>query len=181
MTLKEQETILRTIGNKSVETHNLMLKMTASSERISAGFQSGLEGMQTQIVKFCTLKGYLEDWITKIVDYCKEIMAMVHRNTRMLLQLHSMLAKLEIAISRNNINLPILEFENPFGVRMALPFQLCETWEVSLLCSWISRDLISKGTSPTTPCHVCRQTRFENGRKWSLHHHICSNQQDYRA
>ncbi|KAK3332891.1 hypothetical protein B0T19DRAFT_439693 [Cercophora scortea] len=122
--------ILRMVESRSKET-NVLLKRLADSQASSA---SNLEQSTTEIsshlAKLFPLRAYLEEWIQRIVEYCQEIITMVQRNTHTLLLLHQMMVKLEAAVQKTGIDLPILEFEDPFGVKMALPFQFCDTWEV---------------------------------------------------
>jgi hypothetical protein len=49
-----------------------------------------------------------------------------------LLELRTMLENLESKVIQVGIHLPILVFQDPFGEKMALPWQLCQTWTVSL-------------------------------------------------
>lgn len=57
-------------------------------------------------------------------------MSMVEKNTQTLLALHATLTKVMTLQNPSRINLPILEFENPFGHKMALPYQMCDSWNV---------------------------------------------------
>ncbi|RBQ79387.1 hypothetical protein FVER14953_12183 [Fusarium verticillioides] len=83
----------------------------------------------SQLVRLFTLTEHLERWIKTVVSYCNEIIGLAQRNTRILLSLHDIVMRLESAMRTPTISLPVLEFENPFGIKMALPYQMCDTWE----------------------------------------------------
>ncbi|KAF5662785.1 hypothetical protein FDENT_13288 [Fusarium denticulatum] len=83
----------------------------------------------SQLVRLFSLAEHLELWIKTVVKYCNEIINLVQRNTGILLSLHGIVTRLESAMRVPGVNCPILEFENPFGIKMALPFQMCDTWE----------------------------------------------------
>jgi hypothetical protein len=93
-----------------------------------------LGNVSTQLTELFSLTKYLENWIRQIVECCKAIIGQVQQNTGMLLSLHGLVKSLEMTLRRTGIDLPVLELENPFGVRMALPYQLCDTWEVRIIC-----------------------------------------------
>ncbi|KAF4455186.1 hypothetical protein F53441_2424, partial [Fusarium austroafricanum] len=83
----------------------------------------------SQLVKLFSLTEHLERWIKAIVQYCNEIIGLVQRNTHILLSLHDVVTRLESALRVPGVTCPVLEFENPFGIKMALPYQMCDTWE----------------------------------------------------
>ncbi|KAF4335411.1 hypothetical protein FBEOM_10737 [Fusarium beomiforme] len=83
----------------------------------------------SQLVRLFSLTEHLERWIKTVVQYCNEIIGLVQRNTHILLSLHGIVMRLESAMRVPGVNCPVIEFENPFGIKMALPFQMCDTWE----------------------------------------------------
>ena len=112
------------IALKSVEQN------TSKASSILGTLAGTVGSASTQLVKLFSLTEHLEEWIKAIVQYCKDIIALVRQNTHLLLSLHGIMTRLEVVLRQPGINLPILEFENPFGIKMALPFQMCDTWEV---------------------------------------------------
>jgi hypothetical protein len=131
LTQAEQVRILTTMENKSTETQKLVKDLSQWHQNYAAGVREAVNNAQAQVVKLFSLKQYMEEWIIKIVEYCKEITAKVQRNTDILLSLHAMLAKFEFLLGRARIDLPAVVFENVFGIKMLLPLQLCDTWDVS--------------------------------------------------
>jgi hypothetical protein len=96
------------------------------------GLAQGVGHISSQLTKLFSLIEHLEGWIRPIVQHCKDIISQVQRNTGLLLSLHGLLTSLELALRRPEIAnvLPIIELENAFGIKMALPYPLCDTWEV---------------------------------------------------
>ena len=131
---KELIQISTTLKWESGETHKLVKDLSQWRRKYTAGVQDAVDDSRTQMVKLFSLTKYLEEWMSKIVRYCKEIISMVQRNTELLLSLHGMLAKFEWLLSCSKIELPSIVFENVFGIKMILPYQLCTTWKVSI-CS----------------------------------------------
>lgn len=115
----KQRQTLEAVQTSTTEMHSWMGNMRAT-----------LENIPTQLTTAFSLIQHLEKWIQKVVEYCKSIIGQVQRNTEMLLSLHRLVTDLEMSLRRPGIGLPVLDLENPFGIRMALPFQLCDTWEV---------------------------------------------------
>ncbi|KAK3376530.1 hypothetical protein B0T24DRAFT_221773 [Lasiosphaeria ovina] len=103
--------------------------VTTETSSVVSGLLQGVGHLSSQLTKLFSLTEHLEEWIRAMLQYCKDIIAQVQRNTGVLLSLHGLVTNLELALRRPGINLPILELENPFGIRMALPYQLCDTWE----------------------------------------------------
>ena len=132
LTQAEQVRILSTMENKSTETNKLVKDLSQWHQNYAAGVREAVTNAQTHVIKLFSLTKYMEDWIRKIVEYCKEITAKVQRNTDILLSLHAMLAKFELLLSRARLDLPSIIFENVFGIKMLLPLQLCDTWDVSI-------------------------------------------------
>ncbi|KAI0534576.1 hypothetical protein GGR58DRAFT_520161 [Xylaria digitata] len=128
MTQQQQTRILKIIENKTNDTRKAVCDLSRRHQHCALGVREAIDDVSSQIVKLFSFKGYMEDWIRQIVQFCKDIIAMVERNTQILLSLHGMMTKLSVLLSRSNIQLPILEFENPFGHTLALPYQLCDTW-----------------------------------------------------
>ena len=125
-----QAEILETMEGRSVETQGLFADLSQQQKSFLARLRDTVNGACNKVHQISSIHKNLENWIKTIVQYCKDIISMVQRNTRLLLSLYEMLAKLERTLSIARVDLPILEFENPFGIKMALPWQLCETWEV---------------------------------------------------
>jgi hypothetical protein len=121
-------------ANSALTEHGNTLKSveqnTSKTSRILGTLTGTVGNASTQLVKLFSLTEHLEQWIKAIVQYCKDIIGLVQRNTHLLLSLHGIMTRLEVALRKSGTNLPILEFENPFGITMALPFQMCDTWEV---------------------------------------------------
>ena len=132
-----QVEILENMEGRSVETQGLFADLSQQQKSFLARLQETVNGACNKIHQVSSAHRSLENWIKTIVQYCKEIISLVTRNTKLLLSLHTMLVKLERTLSIARVDLPILEFENPFGIKMALPFQLCETWEVSGLMFFV--------------------------------------------
>ena len=123
--------ILETMACHSYETQSLVTDLSQQQTSVLAKLQDTMSSACSTINQVSSIHRSLESWIKNIVQYYAEIITMIERNTRLLLSLYGILAKLERTLSTAGIDLPILEFETPLRVKMALPFQLCETWEVS--------------------------------------------------
>ncbi|KAK3693116.1 hypothetical protein B0T22DRAFT_358847, partial [Podospora appendiculata] len=134
--------ILRMTESRSKETHALLKKLADSQTASASNLEQSTNEISSHLVKLFPLKAYLEEWIRRIVDYCNEIIDMVQRNTHTLLSLHQMMVKLEAAVQRAGIDLPILELEDPFGIRVPLAFQFCNTWKG--LCRMLDAMYIGK-------------------------------------
>jgi len=119
----ERGQAISAIQQTAAETHGWVNSIRATLGNVS-----------TQLTELFSLTKYLENWIRQIVECCKAIICQVQQNTGMLLSLHGLVKSLEMTLRRTGIDLPVLELENPFGVRMALPYQLCNTWEVRIKC-----------------------------------------------
>lgn len=132
-TQSEQLQILKTIKGKSSATFYKVNKIHKEQRAYVKEFQ---KATSTQITRFFSFKQHMEQWIKTIVEHCKQIIAMVQRNTELLLSMHGLLAKLETLLAGSRINLPSIVFENVLGIKMLLPFQLCDTWEVSAAVSY---------------------------------------------
>lgn len=117
-------------GNERGRTMERIQTTTAQTNGWVNNINMTLGNVSTQLITMFSLTKHLEEWIRKIVEYCKTIIGQIQRNTGMLLSLHGLVASLESSLRHSGIDLPVLELENPFGIRMALPFQLCDTWEV---------------------------------------------------
>lgn len=96
----------------------------------------------------------MEQWIKTIVGHCKQIIAMVQRNTELLLSMHGLLAKLETLLTSSKVDLPSIVFENVLGIKMLLPFQLCDTWKVSIAFRYASEYPLVR-TPSTKYVHFC--------------------------
>lgn len=127
-TQSEQLQILKTIEGESSAAYCEVKSIRKQQRAYAKEFQ---EATSAQITRIFSLKQYMEQWIKTIVEHCKEIIAMVQRNTELLLSMHGLLAKLETLLAGSRVDLPSIVFENVLGIRMLLPFQLCDTWEVS--------------------------------------------------
>ncbi|KAJ8131166.1 hypothetical protein O1611_g2461 [Lasiodiplodia mahajangana] len=142
VTQAQQIQILTAIESKTGETRKAVNDLSQWHQQYTAGVKSAVDNVSTQIVRLFSFTAYMEDWIRKIVQYCKDIIAMVDRNTQILLTLHSMMTRLSVLLNRSGVSLPILEFENPFGHTLALPYQLCDTWDGLnrlLLCMFFNK------------------------------------------
>jgi hypothetical protein len=117
----EQAMKLDTIQAATTETGSLVSSLA-----------QGVGHMSSQLTNLFSLTEHLEGWIRAIVQHCKDIIGQVQRNTGLLLSIHGLLTSLELALRRPEIAniLPIIELENAFGIKMALPYQMCDTWEV---------------------------------------------------
>lgn len=149
-TLAEQVRVLTIIEDKSTETYETVKDLSRWHKSYSQGVKDALDNAQTHIVKLFSLKQYMEEWADKLIQYCKEIITMVRRNTEILLSLHGMLAKFELLVSRSKVDLPSIVFENVFGIKMVLPYQLCNTWEAGI--SSHNDFHFSSGPTMLTPC-----------------------------
>jgi len=96
-----------------------MLSSTASQ---AANVNQVTRDVKENIAQTAFVRRYLERWLKAIVHYCKDIISMVEINTRILLELRTMLENVESKIIQVGIQLPILVFQDPFGERMALPW-----------------------------------------------------------
>ncbi|KAI0453856.1 hypothetical protein F5B21DRAFT_269944 [Xylaria acuta] len=114
MTQEQQMRILATIENKTNDTRRTVSDLSRWHQQEISGVEEAIDGVSTQIVKSFSFKGYMESRIRQIVQFCKDIIAIIEKNTQTLLLLHSIITQLSVLLSRSNINLPILEFENPF-------------------------------------------------------------------
>lgn len=126
-TQSEQHQILKIVEGKSCAAYREVKGIRKQQRAYTKQFK---EATSTQIARIFSLRQYMEKWIKTIVEHCKHIIDMVQRNTELLLSMHSLLAKLETLLS-SRVDLPSIVFENVLGIRMLLPFQLCDTWEVS--------------------------------------------------
>lgn len=127
-TQSEQLQVLKTIEGESSAAYCEVKSIRKQQRAYAEEFQ---KATSAQITRIFSLKQYMEQWIKTIVEHCKEIIAMVQRNTELLLSMHGLLAKLETLLAGSRVDLPSIVFENVLGIRMLLPFQLCDTWEVS--------------------------------------------------
>ncbi|KAF5638009.1 hypothetical protein F52700_4712 [Fusarium sp. NRRL 52700] len=114
----EQESTMKLVKQNAEKTSSVL---DAVSDTIGVA--------SSQLVRLFSLTEHLEIWIKTVVQYCNEIISLVQRNTSILLSLHGIVTRLESAMRVPGVNCPILEFENPFGIRIALPFQMCDTRE----------------------------------------------------
>ncbi|PNP77017.1 hypothetical protein FNYG_09630 [Fusarium nygamai] len=112
-------------------TLGLMEQNAEKSSMVLDVITDTMGAASSQLVRLFTLTEHLERWIKTVVRYCNEIIGLVQRNTRILLSLHNIVMRLESAMRMPTISLPVLEFENPFGIKMALPYQMCDTWETA--------------------------------------------------
>lgn len=127
-TQSEQLQILKTVEGTSSAAYCEAKSIREEQRAYMKDFQ---EATSAQITRIFALKQYMEQWIKTIVEHCKQIIAMVQRNTELLLSMHGLLAKLETLLIGSRVDLPSIVFEDVLGIRMLLPFQLCDTWEVS--------------------------------------------------
>ncbi|KAF5549803.1 hypothetical protein FMEXI_4054 [Fusarium mexicanum] len=111
------------------DTLKLVKENTEKTSSILDAVTDTMGVASSQLVRLFSLTEHLEIWIRTLVQYCNEIIDLVQRNTDMLLSIHGIVTRLESAMGVPGVNCPILEFENPFGIKMALPFQMCDTWE----------------------------------------------------
>ncbi|KAG6355630.1 hypothetical protein INS49_003592 [Diaporthe citri] len=125
-TQSEQLQILRTIKGISSTTYYKVQKIHRQQRAYAKEYQ---KATSAQITRFFSFKQHMEQWIKTIVEHCKQIIAMVQRNTQLLLSMHGLLAKLETLLAGSRVDLPSIVFENVLGIRTLLPFQLCDTWE----------------------------------------------------
>lgn len=67
-----------------------------------------------------------------MVDHCQRILDMVQMNTQIILSMNGLLRRLEVHLATPRVHHPSLVFEDAFGVKLLLPFELCQPWDVSL-------------------------------------------------
>jgi hypothetical protein len=116
-----------------VEQESTLNLMEQNAEKTSIALDAvtnTIGAASSQLVRLFSLTEHLERWIKTVVQYCNEIIGLVKRNTRILLSLHDIVTRLESAMRAPGVTCPVLELENPFGIKMALPYQMCDTWEV---------------------------------------------------
>lgn len=82
---------------------------------------------------FGSLQRYMEGWVEAIVDQCQHLLDTVQRNTQILLSMNGLLCRLEMLLTTSKVDFPSIVFEDAFGVKMLLPFQLCNSWDVSFV------------------------------------------------
>lgn len=128
LTQSEQLHILKAIEGESSAAYCEVRSIREQQRANTEEFQRATSAQMTRIF---SLRQYMEQWIRTIIEHCKQIIAMVQRNTELLLSIHGLLAKLETSLAWSRVDLPSIVFENVLGTRMLLPFQLCDTWEVS--------------------------------------------------
>ncbi|CVK86131.1 uncharacterized protein FMAN_06488 [Fusarium mangiferae] len=107
------------------------LMVATSSTRVKQeGTLSLMEqNAEKSSVRLFTLTEHLERWIKTAVTYCNGTIGLVWSNAHILLPLHNIVRRLESAMSMSVISIQVLEFENPFSITMALPYQMRDTWE----------------------------------------------------
>lgn len=128
----EQLALLTHINNTTLNSNKLTRRMLTSKTSQAANLNQVTRDVKKNVVQTAFVRQYLEKWLKAIVQYCKDIISIVARNTRILLELQTMLKNLESKVIQVGIHLPIIVFQDPFGERMALPLQICQTWMVSL-------------------------------------------------
>ncbi|ENH64915.1 hypothetical protein FOC1_g10005684 [Fusarium oxysporum f. sp. cubense race 1] len=111
-------------------TLNLMEQNAEKTSMVLDAITNTVGAASSQLVRLFSFTEHLERWIKTVVQYCNEIIGLVQRNTRILLSLHDIVMRLESAMRAPDVTCPVLEFENLFGIKMALPYQMCDTWEV---------------------------------------------------
>ncbi|EXL73341.1 hypothetical protein FOPG_11392 [Fusarium oxysporum f. sp. conglutinans race 2 54008] len=111
-------------------TLNLMEQNAEKTSMVLDAITNTVGAASSQLVRLFSFTEHLERWIKTVVQYCNEIIGLVQRNTRILLSLHDIVMRLESAMRAPGVTCPVLEFENLFGIKMALPYQMCDTWEV---------------------------------------------------
>ncbi|KAK3904057.1 hypothetical protein C8A05DRAFT_14041 [Staphylotrichum tortipilum] len=138
--------LTRALLNESERARNLnTIQATAEETSTTVGHVARDVGqMSSQLTTLFSLTEHLEKWIGDIVQYCKGIIGQVRRNTDLLLSLHGLFTRLELALRDPNLCLgpPVLAFENPFGVHLTLPYQMCDTWEG--MCRMLSIMFVDK-------------------------------------
>ncbi|KAF4499635.1 hypothetical protein FAGAP_4185 [Fusarium agapanthi] len=93
------------------ENENTLKLVKENTEKTSSILDAVTDTMgvaSSQLVRLFSLTEHLEIWIRTVVQYCNEI---------------SILSSEILTFYSQST------FENPFGIKMALPFQMCDTWE----------------------------------------------------
>lgn len=132
LSTKEQLTILTHINKTTINSNKLTHHILSSTKSQVTNLNKVTRAVEENSAHTTLARRSVERWLKAIAQYCKGIISMVERNTRILLELRILLENVESKIMHVGIDLPILVFQDPFGERMALPWQLCQTWTVSL-------------------------------------------------
>lgn len=120
--------IVQAVEGVSSNTCIILEELSEQKIRI-ADAQDSMNALSTT---FWSLQSYMKEWVRTIVDHSQHILNMVQKNTEILLSVNSLLGRLETLLTITKIDLPSLVFEDAFGRKMLLPFQLCDSWDVSL-------------------------------------------------
>lgn len=188
-TQSEHLQMLKSIEGTSSATYCEAKSIREEQRAYMKDFQ---EATSTQITRIFSLKQYMQQWIKAIVEHCKQIIVMVQRNTELLLSMHGLLAKLETLLTGSRVDLPSIVFENVLGIRMLLPFQLCDTWEVSGAVELTSQCPLFRTSSTkyiyscpgfhqTTRSHVLQQARIATCGSRKVSRNAKQDKQDYHA
>lgn len=128
----EQRNLLINIQATSAKTRLMTDRVFKSTKQQTKRFNGILNTSTKQLARITSVQQYLQGLIESVARYCKEILELVRSNTSILMNLNTMLEKMEVLLANNRLELPYLRFENPFGIEMPLPLIACENWEVSV-------------------------------------------------
>lgn len=128
LTRSEHIRIVQAVEGLSSKTCDILEGLSEQKTRI-ADTQDSVNALS---MTFWSLKRYMEGWIGTMVDHCQRILDMVQMNTQILLSMNVLLRRFEVNLVTSRMRHPSLVFEDAFGVRMPLPFELCQPWDVRL-------------------------------------------------
>ena len=132
---EEQVKILKHIITKSTVCEELAQETLAATSSQARTINQIAKTVQDTVVSAQWVRRKLEKTLKAVIQYGKALITMVDGNTRILVRLERKLGSLETKIMQRGISLPILVLNDPFGEVMALPWQVCDTLEVSVrLC-----------------------------------------------
>jgi hypothetical protein len=91
----QQLALLTHIDNTTINSNKLTRRMLTSTTSQAANLNQVTRDVKENVVQIAFVRRYLKKWLKAIVQYCKDIISMVEINTRILLELRTMLENLE--------------------------------------------------------------------------------------
>ncbi|MCJ1285648.1 hypothetical protein MMC26_004989 [Xylographa opegraphella] len=85
--------------------------------------------LQGQVGTLASLNNTLSAYMRRLVVSCASITEMIERNFHTLINVYEVLVRIERMILAKAIEMPHLRFDDPFGETLALPYQMCNTWQ----------------------------------------------------
>jgi hypothetical protein len=128
----EQRNLLNNIQATSAKTQSTTNRMVKATEQQTKRLNGIVKTSRKQLARITSVQRYLQGLMESVARYCKEILELVRSNTGILINLNTIMEKMEVLLANNRLELLYLRFENPFGIEMPLPFVACEVWEVSV-------------------------------------------------